>query len=247
MSNPLARKLLHFAPLPEEDLHLLEELVRAPRSHGAGTSLVREGEATHEVPLILEGFACRYKLLANGQRHIMAYLLPGDLGDLNADLLGAMDHGIATLGPARVVGITRTQVQTLGARPALARALGWAALVDAGTSREWLVNLGQREAEARLAHLLCELHLRLDSVGLAPGGRFQLPVTQLDLADTLGLTSVHVNRVLQRLREKALITLRGREVVVHDAERLRVLGGFNPNYLHLARAGSMTTQNRTRT
>ena len=183
--------------------------------------------------MVTDGFACRYKILSAGKRHIMAYLLPGDLCDVHVFLLKEMDHGIATLTPCRVVDIPRQRVLELLERPAIARALWWAALVDEGTLREWLVNVGRRPAEQRVAHLLCELLVRLQTVGLASGNTYELPLTQTDVAETMGLTVVHVNRVLQRLRANDLISLKSKQLVIKDAAALKQFSGFNPNYLHL--------------
>jgi CRP-like cAMP-binding protein len=163
----------------------------------------------------------------------MAYLLPGDFCDLYVFILKAMDHGIATLSRCKVVAIPRHRTLELTERPAIARAFWWAALVDEATLREWLVNIGRRSAEHRVAHLLCELLLRLRVVGLANGDRFELPLTQGALADTMGLSEVHMNRVLQSLRSAGLITLGNRTLVILDVERLMALSDFNPNYLHL--------------
>ena len=118
-------------------------------------------------------------------------------------------------------------------RPAIARALWWSALVDEATLREWLVNIGRRPAEQRIGHLLCELLMRLETVGLTNGNHYELPITQADVAETMGLTLVHVNRVLQRLRASGLITLANRQLVINDVQALKEFSEFNPNYLHL--------------
>ena len=233
MANPLIRKLQAFAPLPEADRRLLDEISRGARDVGPREDLVREGDAPRDVQLVLGGFACRYKVLADGRRHIMAYLVPGDFCDLHVVILKEMDHAIATLSPCRVVSIPRERILELTERPALARALWWAALVDEAVLREWLVNIGARTAEERVAHLLCELLVRLRTVGLADGGGFELPITQAEIADTMGLTHIHVNRVLQRLRADGAITLKERRLVILDPGRLMAFSGFNPNYLHL--------------
>ena len=159
MANLLTRKLEAFAPLSEADRHLLDAVIREARDVGSREDLIREGDAPGDVRLILAGFACRYKRLAGGKRQIMAYLVPGDFCDLHVFILKAMDHTIATLSPCRVVDIPRARILEMTERPALARALWWAALVDEATLREWLVNIGARPAEQRVAHLLCELLL----------------------------------------------------------------------------------------
>jgi CRP-like cAMP-binding protein len=233
MQNLLARKLEGFAKLSDEDRSLLNGLISKTRKVAARTDLIKEGEAPDDVHLILEGFACRYKFQPSGARQIMAYLVPGDFCDLHVFILREMDHSIATLSRCLVVDIPRPKVLEMTKRPALAQALWWATLVDEATLREWLVNVGGRPAEQRLAHLLCELWLRLRAVGLTSDGSYELPVTQAELADTTGLSTVHVNRVLQSLRGQNLITLKGKHLVIPDVERLMEFSAFNPNYLHL--------------
>jgi CRP-like cAMP-binding protein len=234
MTNRLTRKLEAFGPLPDADRRLLDEVCREARAVGPKIDLIREGDAPSDVHLILEGFACRYKVLPNGTRQIMAFLVPGDFCDLHVFILKAMDHTIATLSPCKVVKIPRARILEMMDRPAIARAFWWAALVDEATLREWLVNIGARTAEQRIAHLLCELLLRLQTVGLADSDRYELPITQAELADTVSLTSVYVNRVVQRLRRNGLIAVRGKILVILDVERLKAFSGFNPNYLHLS-------------
>lgn len=234
MVNLLTRKLEAFGPLPEADRRLLDEVIQPTQEIGPRADLIREGDAPKDVNLILEGFACRYKMLPDGTRQIVAYLVPGDFCDLHVFILKAMDHTIATLSRCTVVKISRARILELMQRPAIARAFWWAALVDEATLREWLINVGARSAEQRVAHLLCELLLRLETVGLTNGNTYELPITQAELADTVSLTSVHVNRVLQRLRQDGLITLKGKHLVIRDIERLKAVSGFNPNYLHLS-------------
>lgn len=231
--NPLVRKLLAFAKLTGDDRRVLNKLGARARQVPARTDLIREGEDPCFVYLVLDGFACRYKLLPDGRRQIMAYLVPGDFCDLHVFILKEMDHGLATLSPCSVVDIERTQILSLLERPAIARAFRIAAMVDEATLCEWLVNLGQRPAEQRVAHLLCELLFRLKAVGLANGESYDLPITQVELADTMGLSGVHINRVLQTLRRTGLITFNEQHLVIHEVDRLVAFAGFNPNYLHL--------------
>lgn len=233
MSNVLTRKLELFGPLSEADRRLLEDTVTRTRDVQAHHDIIREGDAPSNVILVLSGFACRYKVLPDGRRSIFAFLVPGDFCDLHIFILNAMDHGIATLSPCTIVDIPRSRVLELTDRPAIARALWWTTLVDEATLREWLVNMGQRDAERSIAHLFCELHLRLKGVGLADGGEFHLPITQAELADTMGLSTVHVNRSIQSLRSQGLIVLRGGRLVIPDVDRLRSACHFNANYLHL--------------
>lgn len=240
------RKLEQFAPLGDEDRRLLDAVTSRPRRVGARTDLIREGERPDDVHLILDGFACRYKLLPEGQRQIVAYLVPGDFCDLHVFILSEMDHCIGTLSPCTVVDIPREAVLRLTERPAIGRALWWATLVDEAIPRERVVDLGRRPAEQRVAHLLCELLLRLRAVGLADGDAYELPVTQTELADGLGLSNVHVNRVLQALRGQGLVTLDGKAVTIPDPDGLMALGGFNPNYVHLGRRPSRAEPDRER-
>jgi CRP-like cAMP-binding protein len=231
--NPLARKLGSFARLSGDDFRVLDELVTVVRQIPARTDLIQEGGKPSNVYLVMEGFACRYKVLPDGKRHIMAYLVPGDFCDLHVFVLNEMDHSLGTLSPCRVVEIPRERILGLIERPALARAMWVASLVDEATLREWLVNIGSRSAEERVAHLLCELLFRLRAVGLANGDSYELPITQGELADTMGLSNVHMNRVIQQLRAENLITLKGKNLVILDIERLKTFSDFNPNYLHL--------------
>jgi CRP-like cAMP-binding protein len=234
MASPVVRKLEHGAALSDDDKKRLEEAVRDLRTVGPRQDLIGEGERPNEVHAILEGFACRYKLLPDGQRQIMALLVPGDFCDLHVAILRTMDHGIATISACKVAYIPQTAVDELTTKhPPIARALWWATLVDEGTLREWLVNMGRRPADKRMAHLFCELLLRLESVGLARANGFDFPVTQTELADILGLSNVHVNRVLQQLRDDGLIALSGKRLTVLDLDRLQDFAEFDPNYLHL--------------
>jgi len=182
----------------------------------------------------MEGFAYRYKIVEDGRRQIMAFLIPGDFCDLHVAILGRMDHNIGTAGGCSVVEIPRATIDELTANhPRITRALWWATLADEGTLREWLVNMGQREADKQMAHLFCELLVRLQVVGCASRDSFAFPISQADLADTLGITTVHVNRVLRELRGRGLIQWKSRRIFIPDVERLKDFSEFNPNYLHL--------------
>lgn len=236
MTNPFIMKLGCGVDLTDEDRVRLQAVASPTRHVGARKDLITEGERPESVHVVLEGFACRYKILPDGKRQIMAYLIPGDWCDLHAAVLGEMDHSVATLTPCTIVEIPRETVEDLTVHyPRITRALWWASLVDEATLREWLVNIGQRPADQRMAHLLCELLVRLQAVGRASENSYELPPTQVELSDTLGMSPVHVNRTLQQLRRAGLITLRGKALIVHDVERLNEFAGFNPNYLHLRR------------
>lgn len=232
-ANPLISKLEVVASLSEEDRHVLWELCGDVREVPARRDILSDGERPDHIHIILGGWAARYKMLRNGSRQITAFLIPGDFCDLHVTILRQMDHGIFTLTPATVAYIPHQAMQDLPLdRPALARALWWATLVDEAVLRAWIVNIGRRDAYQGVAHLLCELHARMWNVGLVDEGRFSLPLTQEELADALGLTPVHVNRVLQRLRKEGLITLEARLLTVEDPAALRETAGFDPSYLH---------------
>ena len=233
MENLLTRKLERFAPLSLDDRRILDEIVTPSRIVPARTDIIHEGEATNDVRLILKGFACRYKLLPNGRRQIVGFLLPGDICDLNVFILKALDHSIGTLSACTVVDIPRRRILDLTDRAGIARAFWWVTLVDEGTLREWLLNIGQRHSVQRIAHLLCELYTRLQIVGLADDEGYDLPLTQADIGDAVRLSYVHVNRCLQTLRETGLVTLKHKALVIDDFDRLMDYAGFNPNYLHL--------------
>jgi CRP-like cAMP-binding protein len=233
MTNAFIRKLEYGADLTDEDRRTLASVSANACRMAAHTDIVREGDKPEMVHLVLEGYACRYKLLADGKRQIMALFVPGDLCDLHVQILGQMDHSIATLSDAQIVEMPMQTVGKLIENPRINRALWWASLVDASTLREWLVSMGQRESAEQMAHLFCELFVRLDSIGLVKAKGFDFPLTQDELADLMGITPVHVNRILGRLRDEALIEWTGRRVVIPDFDQLRDLGGFDPNYLHL--------------
>lgn len=236
MPHPLSRKLNGFADFGETDQEALEKLFRHSITGRGGEVLIEEGDRPGHVHLLVEGWAYRYKLLPDGGRQILAYLIPGDLCDFQVFLLAEMDHSIGLLSEATIALIEPDEMHTLlTERPIIARALHWASMVDEAISREWLVNVARRDAYDRVAHLLCEMWYRMDAVGLVDHDRLSLPLTQAELGDTVGLTPVSVNRVLQRLRREGVITLRDRQLTILDVGRLKQIAGFNDNYLHRER------------
>lgn len=231
---PLIEKLGRFVPLTEPEREALKDLSRNARAFRRGSDLISEGDKPNSVFLLLEGWAYRYKHLDNGSRQIMAYLIPGDLCDIRIFLFEEMDHSIGLLSDAQVVKIPAVEILELMDRfPRIERAMMWATLVDEATLREWLLNVGQRDALQRLAHLFCELCVRLSVVKLVDDNEsFAMPLTQAELADTTGMTTVHVNRSLQRLRKDGLIVLKDGNLTILDFKRLAELSGFNDIYLH---------------
>ncbi|MHC2106379.1 MULTISPECIES: Crp/Fnr family transcriptional regulator [unclassified Methylobacterium] len=233
-TNPLILKLDSLAKLTDSDRDVLGCISANPQAVGAGTDLIRVGDKPDGVYLILDGIACRYTMRANGARQIMAYLIPGDYCDLDVAMLARMDHSIGTLSACKVVRIDLATIQDLlRHHPDITHALRLATLVDEATLREWVVNLGRRNAEERIAHLMCELLLRLRAVGRATEDGFALPVTQADLADTTGQNTVQVNRALASLQKQGLIAFSESRVEILDLARLEALAEFRPDYLHL--------------
>ncbi len=233
-NNPLIRKLESLTSLSDADRTVLTRISAETQRVGPATDLVREGDAPVGVFLVMNGIAHRNKLRANGARQIMAYMVPGDVCDLDVALLREMDHTITTFSACEVVRLLpETVVDLLENHRSIARALRMSQLVDEATAREWLVNVGRRPARERIAHLFCELFVRMRVAGLAGQDGYALPITQVDLADTTGLTPVHVNRTLQDLRRAGLIELRNGRLTILNLPGLRATAEFRSNYLHL--------------
>lgn len=237
MTNPLLAKLGAIADLSPGDRRAVETICADTRMIAKGRDVVREGARPEHIYIMLNGWAARYKTLPDGLRQITAILLPGDLCDMGAAILQRTDHSVIALTSVTIASVTRaTLVEATRERPGLAQAFWWAGLVDEAVLRTWIVNLGRRDAYARIAHLLCELHERMKRVGLVRDGEFNLPLTQEELADALGLTSVHTNRTLQRLRTEGLVRLHSHMLTILDADRLGEAAGFDPTYLHASAA-----------
>lgn len=229
----LAHKLQRFVRLSQDDLLELADHLGCRRFFDTRTDIIESGDDPHAVNVVLDGWACRYRLFADGRRQIVGFLLPGDLCDPHVFLLDRMDHSIGAVTPVVLSQISGASIKALTAHSsALARAFHRETLATAAVQREWAVSLGRRSAIERLAHLFCELHARLAAVGLTESASCPIPLTQVDLADALGQTSVHINRTLQELRGTGLISLGGRHLTIHDADGLAQLAHFDPVYLH---------------
>lgn len=214
------------------------------RSFGPRVDIAREGDRPKDVQLILSGWACRYKQLEDGRRQVVSFFLPGDICDLNIFILREMDHSIGTITPVSIADLSRDFFDQIGAgHPRIVTAFWWESLVNSAIQREWTMNLGQRTASERMAHLLCEILVRLRLAGLTQADSCDFPLTQADLADATGLSKVHVNRTLQELRSAGLIVLKGKTLVVPNLGRLMNAGLFNANYLHMEREGSQLDAN----
>ena len=234
MTSSLGRKLEHYIRLSDDDRRVLVSLGERAKRVGARDDIIREGDRPRDAHLIISGWACRYKALEDGRRQIVDFLVPGDLYDLDIFMLRAMDHSVGAITAVTYAEIGRDAFEIIEtAHPQIVKALRQGALVAAATQREWTLNVGQRTAIERLGHLLCEMFVRLRTVGLTRGDSCDFPLTQIDLADATGLTAVHVNRTLQEMRGRGLIRLKGRELSIPDLQALKDMSLFNDNYLHL--------------
>jgi len=232
--NVLIRKLESIATLSPEELQAILSLPVRTRVLEPRQDIVRDGDKPSQCCLLLDGWACRYKLLSQGRRQIFSFHVPGDIPDLQSLHIGTMDHSLATQTEATVAFIPHESLLDLTARfPSVAAILWRDTLIDAAIFREWMVGMGRKTAYGRIAHLFCEMYLKLQAVGLAGDHRCPLPLTQIDLGDALGLSNVHVNRVLQEMRGKGLITLRGNTLVIEAWDELNRVSEFDPTYLHL--------------
>ncbi|KLK93985.1 cyclic nucleotide-binding protein [Microvirga vignae] len=239
MAIYLIRKLEHFAKLSNEERTSLERAASLQlRQLNPREDIIYEGDQPTQVHLILNGWACRYKVLEDGRRQILGYLIPGDICDMRMFILKEMDHSIGAVSPISVAEIPKETIIALtDAFPRLSRAFWWNSLVEDAITREWIINNSQRESTERMAHLFCELFIRLRMVGLTNGNSCEIPVTQAELGETMGLSTVHVNRTLQELRALNLVNLKGRILTIPDLKALQVVAMFNDNYLHLDRDG----------
>jgi CRP-like cAMP-binding protein len=232
--NPLVTKLSHFARLSGDDIRLLQSLSTKEEQFEADATLASEGDPPRSAFVLTRGLACRYRLLSDGRRQILTFVMPGDFCNLHAFLQRAMDHSVTTIVPSRIATIPRETVSDIVARrPRLAGAIWWSEMQEAAMLRERIVALGRRNARGRVAYLLCELIWRQRAIGLTEDHAIRLPLTQPELGDTLGLTPVHINRVLQEFRREGLISLEQRRLALLDIGTLQQIAGFNKAYLHL--------------
>jgi len=202
----------------------------------AGRVLVRSGASLSHSTLLIDGIVARYVDLTEGQRQIAELHVFGDFVDLHGFLLKRLDHNVGALTRVTIALAPHEAIRRITEEePHLARLLWFSTLIDSAVQRERIVSVGRRTALARVAHLLCEMYVRLEVVGHASGGRLELPITQLDIADATGLTSVHVNRMLRKLRESGLVTYRGGEVEIHSWDQLQRVAEFTPDFLYLER------------
>jgi CRP-like cAMP-binding protein len=230
--TPLVRRWSKLAQFRPDDVEAVLALPCTRKAYGKDAYLIREGQPVTECALLLRGLAFRQKLLRSGARQIISIHVPSEFLDLQHSMLARADHNVQSLNSTEVaMNPTAALHQLAAARPAVAAAMWLDTLIDASLSREWVVNVGRRDSRSRIAHLLCELALRLRRV---EGGEhtFDFPLTQEQVADATGLTAVHTNRTLQSLRKDGLIQLTGRSLTVLNWDGLREAGEFDELYLH---------------
>jgi CRP-like cAMP-binding protein len=232
--NPLVTRLSRFVALTDRDLRALDGLASAIERVEGRADIVAEGDTPGPAFVLLEGMACRYRLLADGRRQILGYIIPGDISDLYGFLCRTMDHSICAIVPTRIAPVLReTASQIMEDHPRVAAALRLSAMQGEAMLREHLVALGRRDARGRVAYLLCELVWRHMANGMSKSHAIELPLTQVEIADTLGLTPVHVNRVLQEFRRTGLITLRHRRLTLLEMDNLQKIAELSANYLQV--------------
>lgn len=230
----LAHRLGGAAPLPVAAERAILGLPLIIRTIEASRDIVYEGSPSDHCCVILHGWTCCYQSLTDGRRQILSIHVPGDLPDLQSLHLPMADFGMVTVTRSIIAFVPHAELRKLSDRyPAIAQAFWREAIVTAATHRAWIVNLGRRDARQKLAHLFCELYLRLKTVGLADDRSMPMPLRQTDFADALGLTSVHVNRTLKSMREQGVMDLHARRLTILDWEALCEVADFNPKYLHL--------------
>jgi CRP-like cAMP-binding protein len=206
------------------------------RDYASDRTFIRAGEELDHSTILLDGLMCRFKDLRDGQRQITELHVAGDFADLHSFTLKRLDHHMMTLTPCRVAIVPHERLSAITEQyPHLTRVYWFSTNLDAAIHREWELSLGRRTAISRMAHLFCELFVRLRIVGLTEGTSYELKLTQTDLAEALGLTSVHINRTLKELREQGLVEFRGSRVEIADLPGLERVAEFNPAYLYLER------------
>jgi CRP-like cAMP-binding protein len=234
MTHLLLRKLTSIATLDDEDQIAVDRLPLQLIDLKADQDIVREGDRPKRSCFLLSGMACWFKMTGEGRRQILSFQISGDLPDMQSVHLSTLDSTLITISPCRVAFVQHEALLDICAkRPNVANAFWRMTLIDAAIFREWVANVGSRQALGRVAHLLCELVVRLRAIGLADKLVFELPVTQTELADATGLSTVHVNRTLQSLRKQKLIHWKDSQLEVLDWAGLQHAGDFDPSYLHL--------------
>ena len=234
MSDYLIRKLELRDRLSDEEKRLIRSIVGRTRQVGPNEAIVSEGNRPTESTLILEGYTSRQQILSGGQRQITSVHVPGDFVDLHGFVIKTMDHSVVTLTRCIVAYVTHSALLKISEeQPHLMRLFWLLTMIDAAIHRRWLTAMGRQSALGQTAHLLCELYVRQKEILRTEEYNFTMPLTQAKLADTLGLSAVHTNRVVQDLREAKLIEWQGRKAKILDWNGLTELAEFDPTYLSL--------------
>ena len=219
----------------EQEARLLSEAITKDAQFATGSDIVALGSRPTHSSLLVDGFAARYKMLSDGGRQITALHVAGDFVDLHAFLLKTMDHGIVALSPCHVAFAEHSDLKRISEiAPHLTRLLWLDTLVDGSIHREWIVAMGRRSKKSHLAHLICELYVRLRGVQRATDWSFHFPLSQAAMADVLGLSVVHMNRVIQSLRREGLISWTHHTISILDWVRLQEVAEFDPTYLSMS-------------
>jgi CRP-like cAMP-binding protein len=230
----LTTRLDAVVGLSEADRALIGKLPVTVRNFAPDQDLARTGEGASDCWLLLDGYLYRHKETSEGRRQILSVYVPGDIPDLALLYLRRADHTLSALGPAVAAHVPHSALHDLMiASPALMRALQREMLVDAAICREWILNIGTRQAVSRVAHLLCEIATRLQVVGFAKDLSFTLPMSQADIGEATGISTVHANRVIQDLRSRGAIEWRNKTLKILDWDALVGIADFSPAYLHL--------------
>jgi CRP-like cAMP-binding protein len=232
--NPLGRKLNRFIALNESEMHTVHGLNTRIISVPADREVIHEGDQPTDCDLLLDGIVCRFTSLTDGRRQIVGFNFPGDIFDAQSFLLNRMDHSILALTHCRIAVIAHETLRRVFEEyPRIGLAVWKDSLIDAAIFRQWVTNIGRRDALARSAHLLCETYARMASVGLVAENSVHWPMTQVELADALGISAVHVNRTLQQLRKMGVASIERQRLTIHDWPRLKAIADFDAAYLHL--------------
>ena len=237
MGNLLTKKLEQFARFSTAERLRLDTLAaKRHKVFRTGELILKEGKKADVVLLVVSGLVARCKVLSEGRRQIMAFLIPGDLCDVEGFVLNAMDHDIVAVTETVCAHLAVAEVEEiLTESSALTRALWWSTMTDCAVLRERIVDHGSRDARERICHLLYEMLVRYRVVGLANSHSFPFPVTQEQLADATGMTSVHVNRILSDLKAEGLLRWKDKTVTILDVPRIKEIAQFDACYLHLER------------
>jgi len=231
----LLKKLGRLTTLDPEERQILAALPYRLEAVPPGTLLVSEGDVVTQCCVLVEGFACRHKTTAEGKRQIVSFHLAGDILDIQHLMLDRADHDVETITSANVAWVPTDRLRALALeRPNIGQALWRDVLIDASVFREWVLNVGQRDARTRIAHMLCEFAARAIRAGVATEHDCLLPLTQEQIGDATGLTAVHVNRMLRYLRETGALSAVQKGVRIEDFRLLGEISSFDPSYLHAA-------------